>query len=66
MRVETFDHTAKIYQFPKGGRAGLRSMIEPLAPAVRTPRFAPHIVEAGAWYHDEAIAEASQDKNRDH
>jgi hypothetical protein len=47
--------SAKIYQFPKGGRAGLeaeraalRQPIEPMLPRAK-------VVYGAGWYHDEAV-----------
>jgi len=49
--------TATIYQFPKGGRAGLPSRRSPEA-----ARFAdlPTVSYGSSWYHDEAIREAAE------
>jgi hypothetical protein len=48
--------SAKIYQFPAGGRAALggrRYEEATIVPDLASPR-----VNAGAWYHDAAIQEA--------
>ncbi|RDV01303.1 DUF2735 domain-containing protein [Undibacter mobilis] len=52
--------TARIYQFPVGGRAGLAPRRSP-----EMARFAdmPTISYGSSWYHDEAIREAA-DKPR--
>jgi hypothetical protein len=51
--------SAKIYQFPAGGRAALggRSYGETKSVA-ETPRVNESIC-SGSWYHDEAIQEAN-------
>ena len=54
--------TAKIYQFPVGGQAGLAATREPSkrVEAPRTARAA-RIVYGSSWYHGEAIIdEAAQ------
>lgn len=49
------DHGAKIYQFPKGGRAALRTH---RSGDVRVlERSAPPPVIYDGWYHDAAIRE---------
>ena len=53
------DGSARIYQFPTGGRAALggRSYAE----AKSTIENAPHVNEvvcSGSWYHEEAIRES--------
>jgi hypothetical protein len=52
--------SAKIYQFPEGGRAAMSGHRSNAAPA-----YAPQVIgEAtyGSWYHDEAIRESQQAK----
>jgi hypothetical protein len=54
--------SAKIYQFPEGGRA---SMSRQSARAQATANFGSQIVSEatyGSWYHDEAIRESQQPK----
>ena len=54
--------SAKIYQFPEGGRAamsGHRAIDKAAA------NFAPQVISEatyGSWYHDEAIRESQQAK----
>jgi hypothetical protein len=53
MAERTERETAKIYQFPAGGRAGRAAgskRTEELAAASRHPR-----VDYGSWYHEAAI-----------
>jgi hypothetical protein len=51
--------SAKIYQFPTGGRAALggRSYAEAKTTIEDTPRVN-ETVCSGSWYHEEAISEA--------
>lgn len=57
--------TAKIYEFPKGGRAGLTSRREdcriPVVPA--SQRFA-DAAFGGSWYHEEAVRDADRSDKR--
>lgn len=48
--------TAKIYQFPVGGRAALSNRLEPAKTAVEYAR----VSTGSGWYHDEAIEEANR------
>lgn len=56
--------SATIYQFPTGGRAGLRRAAE-ASRFTGADRFVdmPIISYGSSWYHDEAIREAA-DKTR--
>jgi Protein of unknown function (DUF2735) len=51
--------SAKIYQFPTGGRAALggRSYAEAKSALENAPRVN-EIVCSGSWYHEEAIRES--------
>lgn len=51
--------SAKIYQFPTGGRSGLggRSYAEAQSAIESAPRVS-EIVCSGSWYHEEAIKES--------
>ena len=51
--------SAKIYQFPVGGRAGLggRSYAEAQPTIENAPRVN-EVVCSGSWYHEEAIRES--------
>jgi hypothetical protein len=63
MTASSFGGTAKIYQFPKGGRAGLS---DGRFKATPTEEFAVRVTPAasgGAWYHEEAIREAGHVRN---
>ncbi len=59
MRTALNQGSAKIYQFPAGGRAALggRRYGEAKS-AIDTPRVNESIC-SGSWYHDEAIHEAN-------
>ncbi|KIZ39880.1 MULTISPECIES: DUF2735 domain-containing protein [Rhodopseudomonas] len=46
--------SARIYQFPVGGRAGLSSQFGATTPSA-TPL--PNIVSGSSWYHEAAVAE---------
>lgn len=54
----SFNQTsAKIYQFPAGGRAALGGRrCDEAKPAIDTPRVN-EVVCSGSWYHEEAIQE---------
>ncbi len=51
MTVNQGRESAQVFQFPVGGRAGLKRDL-PNVPAV--PRLA-DIAVGGSWYHEEAI-----------
>jgi hypothetical protein len=56
--------TARIYQFPVGGRSGLASSIggrrqDEIRRDLELARVA-QIAVGGAWYHDEAIQESEE------
>ncbi|WP_315755691.1 MULTISPECIES: DUF2735 domain-containing protein [unclassified Bradyrhizobium] len=58
MDTNVDEGSARIYQFPRGGRAGLAPRQSGSSPA---PLIAPSIqptIYNGSWYHDEAIQEA--------
>jgi hypothetical protein len=51
--------SARVYQFPAGGRAGLGGRRDTVAPAEKFA--APRVTSvSGAWYHDEAIEEETR------
>ena len=57
---QTLNHgSARIYQFPAGGRAALggRSYGETKAIDQSTPRVHEAAISSGSWYHEEAIRE---------
>jgi hypothetical protein len=57
---QTFNHgSARIYQFPAGGRAALggRSYSETKAIGHNTPRVHEAAMCSESWYHEEAIRE---------
>lgn len=59
MSTDMGQGSARIYQFPQGGRAALserrRSEAETIQPSA--PSIQPSIY-SGSWYHEEAIQEA--------
>jgi hypothetical protein len=59
MKANSFEGSAKIYQFPAGGRAGLSGRRYEAKP---TDDFAvarnARVTSGSAWYHEEAIREA--------
>ncbi|MDO8875498.1 MAG: DUF2735 domain-containing protein [Pseudolabrys sp.] len=57
MTANQSKESAQIFQFPVGGRAGLRTTRE-LA-TVSAPRMA-NVAVGGSWYHEEAIREDKQ------
>jgi hypothetical protein len=67
MNTSPNEGSAKIYQFPVGGRAALGGRrYGEAAPVSLTPRVN-EAVCSGSWYHDEAIREAqSQTKPWEH
>ncbi|MEZ5827744.1 MAG: DUF2735 domain-containing protein [Hyphomicrobiales bacterium] len=61
MTASSFGGTAKIYQFPTGGRAGLGGRRNQATPAndYTVPHYAT-VASGSAWYHEEAIREAER------
>ncbi|MGY4309071.1 hypothetical protein ACVIJ6_006314 [Bradyrhizobium sp. USDA 4369] len=58
MDTNVNEGSARIYQFPRGGRAGLALQHPAIASARQVaPALQPSIY-SGSWYHDEAIQEA--------
>jgi hypothetical protein len=55
MTTETPQTTAKIYQFPVGGRAVFNRRNETTKPTEQNP---PQIAVGSGWYHDAAIEES--------
>ena len=55
--------TAKIYQFPAGGRAGLGMQHDALrgGSAPQSFKQPKAVLGGGCWYHDEAIKEVGLD-----
>ncbi len=51
--------SARIYQFPVGGRAGLDATREAVKPAANTGSQRP-AVDVSAWYHAEAVEDAKK------
>ncbi|MGJ4947110.1 DUF2735 domain-containing protein [Bradyrhizobium sp. HKCCYLS20291] len=58
MDTQLDEGSARVYQFPRGGRAGLagrpygQADSRPIAPSIQPT------ICSGSWYHDEAIQEA--------
>lgn len=65
MTMTSYGGSAKIYEFPKGGRASLTSRREdPKSAAVPVaPRFA-DAAFGGSWYHEEAVRDAERPTKR--
>jgi len=58
MAANLNEGSARIYQFPRGGRASLASRdIGASVTTATAPPIQPAIC-SGSWYHDEAIQEA--------
>jgi hypothetical protein len=61
MTANSFQGSAKIYQFPAGGRAGLEGRRYEAKPAGDFASLRVATVTSGsAWYHEEAIQEAAR------
>ena len=58
MTASSFGGTAKIYQFPKGGRAGLSAGRFKTTPTEEFAVQVAPVASGGAWYHEEAVREA--------
>ena len=50
--------SAKIYQFPVGGRRAVARVREQSMPATEVP--SPRVAVSGAWYHEAAIQDAKR------
>ena len=61
MTASSYQQSAKIYQFPTGGRAALAGRRDEAMPVENsaTPRIA-GVAAAGAWYHEEAVQTAER------
>ncbi len=55
--------SARIYQFPVGGRAGVERLREEVMPTSTPAPQAVHVA-CGSWYHDEAIEEDARERQR--
>ncbi|CAN5441819.1 hypothetical protein BH10PSE11_BH10PSE11_40780 [soil metagenome] len=54
MTLNTIQTSAKIYQFPVGGRAALGSRSQPVKP------IKDYAASGRSWYHEAAIEEANR------
>ena len=65
MKSSLSDGSAKIYQFPVGGRAGLmgRRYGETPSSIDQTRPYPNETICSGSWYHEEAIQELSSELN---
>ena len=63
MKSSLSDGSARIYQFPVGGRAGLlgRPYGEARSQIDQTTLRANETICSGSWYHEEAIQESKFD-----
>lgn len=63
MASNTPVETAKIYQFPTGGRAGVTERTAAAQQAIELENVAAsRIAVGGSWYHDAAVQETNKDK----
>ncbi len=60
MKSSLSNGSAKIYQFPVGGRAALMGRRHGETPSQMTPHVNETIC-SGSWYHEEAIQESQSD-----
>ena len=59
--------SARIYQFPVGGRAAFGGQREDTGSAVHVgSAIVPVVASDGGWYHDEAIQEAERARRSVH
>lgn len=61
MRNEPQMESARIYQFPVGGRAGYKRFRKDASAKVETLVAPTPRVDFDSWYHQEAIVETSSD-----
>ncbi|NVN88041.1 MAG: DUF2735 domain-containing protein [Rhodopseudomonas sp.] len=54
--------SARIYQFPVGGRAGLPGYHAAVQPAEMTSARTTKAVSSSSWYHEAALLEEGADK----
>ncbi len=61
MTASSYQQSAKIYQFPTGGRAALAGRRDEAMPVENfaMPRIA-RVASGGAWYHEEAVQTAER------
>jgi len=58
MTANSLQGSAKIYQFPARGRAGLSGRPQGAKPAEDLAARTPKVTSGGAWYHEQATREA--------
>jgi hypothetical protein len=67
MTTSTEQGSARIYQFPVGGRAAVGGRREETVSAASIGSLGVAVVvNSGAWYHDEAIQEAERARRSVH
>jgi hypothetical protein len=68
MNTNGSQESARIYQFPAGGRAALggKRWDEFNSAPAQTFERVNEAVSSGSWYHDDAIREAAAERGRDH
>jgi len=65
MKMSSHRETAKIYQFPVGGRAGLAGRRDLAKVVAEEKRAAPVAIASGCgWYHEAALLEAEIARKR--
>lgn len=65
MTENTHRVTAKIYQFPSGGRDGPNARHEALTPVSEVIlEVTAKVAIGGSWYHEKAVREAEQQKRK--
>ena len=65
MTTNIYGHTAKIYQFPARGRAGIGERREQAKPVAElAPQHVADAASGSGWYHEAAIQEAERGRKR--
>ncbi|MFA5950784.1 MAG: DUF2735 domain-containing protein [Hyphomicrobium sp.] len=65
MKMSSHRETAKIYQFPVGGRAGLAVRRELAKTIVEEKHVAPLAIASGCgWYHEQALLDVEPARKR--
>jgi hypothetical protein len=58
MTANSLQGSAKIYQFPAGGRASVSGRQQGAKPTEDLAARMPRVTSGGAWYHEQAIRDA--------